>query len=253
MQTVTKKQYIITSFLFEKIDSSKDVSALTKKVKKSRNGYAGFKSRTGLYRYLDTAIGNPKKLTLGLSEQKTVQSASEAIKKCQKYFPIKKCDVFLFPTYDPFVLKKMFGVNGFTPWQSTILLFIHSGCKNLKYIQYTLAHEYAHAAMLNYHKWESLEDSLFFEGIAEHFRERVLGGREAPWVKALSQKKSKQLYKKLQNKLKSKDPSLYGEIFLGKGKVFPLWSGYAIGYYMVGKILKKSGGLFQLIKKPRIR
>jgi len=73
MQTVTKKQYIITSFLFEKIDSSKDVSALTKKVKKSRNGYAGFKSRTGLYRYLDTAIGNPKKLNLGLSEQKTEQ------------------------------------------------------------------------------------------------------------------------------------------------------------------------------------
>ncbi|PIS41343.1 MAG: hypothetical protein COT25_03600 [Candidatus Kerfeldbacteria bacterium CG08_land_8_20_14_0_20_42_7] len=252
MLKITRKSFTITSFLFDKITSSKDIFELTKKIKTTQNGYAGFNTKKELRAYLDVTVGEPKKITSKLTEKQILQAVTKSVTICKKYSPINNGEIFLFPTYDPFVQKKMFGVSGFTPWKSTILLFIHPACKSLQQIQYTLAHEYAHATMLRYHKWETLEDSLLFEGIAEHFREKTVGGKKAPWVKAISQKKSEQLLKRIKPKLKSKDPAWYGKIFLGQSKSYPLWSGYAIGYYIIEKMLKNGVNLLELIKKPRI-
>ena len=136
--------------------------------------------------------------------------------------------------------NKMDGVSGFSPWKNTILIDINPSAKNWETsLKNTISHEYNHSVVYNFHKWETLLDSIIFEGFAEHFREQVVGGEKASWAKAVSQKECKKHFSKLKEKLNSKNQQLYREVFFGSEK-YPLWLGYSLGYQIIKSFLSKN-------------
>lgn len=107
-----------------------------------------------------------------------------------------------------------------------------------KSLQNIVCHEFAHAVSLNFNNRNTIGDDVVFEGIAEHFREDLMGAGKSPWVQSISEKEAKQIFQEIKPKIKINSNALYRELFFGTGK-FPLWSGYAIGYYLVGNYLNK--------------
>lgn len=119
----------------------------------------------------------------------------------------------------------------------------------------TLAHE------LNHIKFFELQPDLYFtvqqhlvtEGLAECFREDIVGGKVAPWSKAFSEAKILEELKRIEPIMMSKDRADYSDLFYG-GKRFKRWTGYTIGYYLVKKFLKKNKGMsWEKIMKTEIQ
>ena len=132
----------------------------------------------------------------------------------------------------------MNGVSGYTPWKKSILIYLNP-TKNLENeLKKTLCHEYNHAVIRNYHNWSTILDSLVFEGFAEHFREKVIGGKKASWAKALSKKRALLIFNRIKDRLNSRNQQLYYDLFFGSKK-YPRWAGYSIGYSIVEDYLKK--------------
>lgn len=171
------------------------------------------------------------------NKQRLLNNIKLTIKQCSSVIT-KKISIFIFSTHDIFVIRRMSGVAGFSDMKNLIILNVSVTKDWEKALRETVAHETAHALALNYNKRITLGDNLVFEGIAEHFREQFLGGGRARWVKSLSKKQAKIIFNKIKKSLGSKSDKLYWELFFGTGK-YPLWAGYAIGYYLVNEYLKK--------------
>ncbi|MBS3171654.1 hypothetical protein J4449_03520 [Candidatus Woesearchaeota archaeon] len=214
-------------------------------------GYAGFINKDWfLNNLLSYKIRVPSK-SIDIVEickiiEKTLLTYSKLLRR--------KIYIFVFPTKDEFISKKMGGVSGITIWKNTILIYINPKIKNWRReLKETVAHESAHI-LGNYYGQSTLRECFVYEGIAEHFREFFVGGKRAPWTKAVTKKESILLLKKLKNKLDSKSDKLYRGVFFGTGK-YPLWVGYTIGYYIVEEYLKKQKNIDwdKIIKtKPRV-
>lgn len=159
-----------------------------------------------------------------------------AAQKSLKIVPLPSLNIFVFPTANQWIIKKMGGVSGYTPWKRTIILFIHPSAKWRMSLTATLAHEYAHAASREHHAWKTLLDSLIFEGIAEHFRNAVTHLPPSPWIRAVRKRDIPAYFKKVRPLLKCSDHAIYKKVFFGD-KAFPLWAGYAIGYRMIEQFL----------------
>jgi len=148
--------------------------------------------------------------------------------------------IFIFPCFDRFTLESMNGLGGFCSSKNVILVFFNKNGKNWeRYLKETICHEFAHSVSNFYKGGEfSVGGGLIFEGLAEHFRENILGGESAPYSKALSADEIKKYLNELKPKLNSMDLDFYMEVFYGTGK-YPNWTGYSIGYYLVENYLNK--------------
>ncbi len=222
------------------------VTKLVSDLHETTIGFAGFKSKKYLKQYLYFQLFDDEEydnlLKYNFDKKKMLKIIEDTLSKCHKEIPAKPTRTFLFPSFNSFVKNKMGGVGGFSPWKDTILLDINPTVKNWETaLKNTIAHEYNHSVVYNFHKWETLLDSIIFEGFAEHFREQVVGGKKAPWAKAVSQKECKKHFSKLKEKLNSKNHQLYREVFFGSEK-YPLWLGYSLGYQIVKSFLSKNKG-----------
>ncbi|MBS3060721.1 MAG: hypothetical protein J4432_04410 [DPANN group archaeon] len=103
----------------------------------------------------------------------------------------------------------------------------------------TIAHEYCHSITKYPIANNSILDAIIYEGMAEHYRENVVGGKTAPWASALSRNESKAQLKKLKSKLNSKSHKLFQQVFFGSSE-YPLWTGYSIGYQIIKEFMKRS-------------
>lgn len=219
------------------------ISFLIKDIKNSDIGFAGFKTKKKLNQFLENEIFAQEKemkiIKYKVNEKEVTKIIKNSMRLCQKEIKTESIKFFIFPSFHPFIKNKMRGVSGFTPWKNTILLFINptSGWKSA--LAETVAHEFNHLVMLKYHKWETLLDSLIFEGIAEHFREKVIGGKKAPWSLTLNKEDAKKLFSKIKRLLSSKSTKLYRSIFF-ENKGYPLWAGYSLGYQIIKSFLKKN-------------
>jgi len=157
-----------------------------------------------------------------------------------KSFSKSKKYVFIFPCFDKFTLENMNGLGGFCSSKNVILVFFNKNGKNWEeYLKGTIYHEFAHSVSDFYKGGEfSVGEGLIFEGLAEHFREKILGGKSAPYSKALSIDEIKKYFNELKPKLNSMDWDFYMEVFYGTGK-YPNWTGYSIGYYLIKNYLNK--------------
>lgn len=201
-------------------------------------GFAGFSHKNGLREHLKWEIEEIKNIG-PIDEDKTKIVIEETVKKCLSVVSASKpIHIFVFPTFKAFVKEKMNGVGGYSPWRNTIMVYINpvDGWDNA--LRSTICHEFAHAVAQNYNELRTILDQLVFDGVAEHFREAVINGDKAPWVKALTEPKATGILNEIEDKLDSDDENVRGEIFYGTGK-YPIWAGYAIGYFIVGNFLKK--------------
>lgn len=232
--------YLFFDYEIETSDKDKFISFLTKDLKILDIGYAGFNTKKNLNKYLKNKIfSSEKKVKIKRYEIKNgeiIDIIKKTIVLCQKIYEIKNLNIFVFPSFDLFVKKKMAGVTGFTPWKNTILLFINPAKAWKKSLKKTVAHEFCHVATIKNHRWTTLLDSIIFEGLAENFVQCVIKNKLSPWSKTLNLKQSKKYFKKLKENLDSKDINIYKSIFF-KGEEYPLWAGYAIGYNIVKRFL----------------
>ena len=234
---------------YQSIGNKEDLPEdILKNVKDSDKGYAGFSTKEGLYQYLQKSVFDDiddksdvlKDFTL--DEAKIVGSLKDTLKECFKVLPGGVLDIYIFPTFSRFVKGKMFGVSGYTPWRDTVLISVHVDVLSYgRPLMETLAHEFNHAVFLRDKKCESVLDGLIFEGLAEHFREQVVGGDRAPWNKVLDKDKAKVVFSQMQSEgiLLSKDPEIYQGVFFGDEK-YPRWTGYNVGYYLVENYLENA-------------
>lgn len=216
---------------------------LTRDIKVSSSGYAGFSKKKYLkdfltYQLFDKDFNGGEVCPRNLDQKIILEIIFRTIKKCKNTLPSKITNFYIFPSYSSFVKNSMGGVSGYTPWKNTVLVFIDTTTENWKInLEATIVHEFLHSISRQYHKWETLLDSLVFEGLAENFVQDVLVGELSPWSRSLNKKKSKVYFSKLKNKLHSSDYDIYKKVFFGN-KEFPLWAGYAIGYNLVNEYLK---------------
>lgn len=213
--------------------------------KDKHTGYAGFAEKAWLRRFLPPGIfAEYKGKTIPeytLPQREINEIIATTLIKSYTTLPVSHTNVFVFPTFSNFVREKMNGSTGYTPHKNTLQLYVYpkqqSGWK--QEIKHTIAHEYTHSAVLNHHNWQTLLDSIVYEGLAEHFREHVVGGKRAFWSKAISSAKAAKLWQKLRLHLQSKDYNLYHKVFF-EDKEFPKWTGYTIGYEIVKSFLSNT-------------
>ncbi len=201
-------------------------------------GFAGYSHKNGLLICLKWFIGEIKVIE-PIDKDKTKTVIEESVKQCSSILNIiKPIHIFVFPTFNEFVKIKMAGSNGCCPWKNTIHVYINPTENWQIAVRNTICHEFAHAIAQNYNRMITILDQLIFDGVAEHFRDFVLGGDKSPWVKALTEEEAKKILSEISDKFDSVDENFRNEIFYGAGK-YPLWAGYTIGYYIVGKYLEK--------------
>lgn len=226
------------------------ITCLSGKIEDSDSGYAGFNTKENLNNYLREAVfdkvdDNNHQYAFTLNEVKIIETVTKAIKKCSDVLPGGITSIFVFPTFSQFVKEEMSGTTGYAPWSDTILIFINSANPQYnKALSETVGHEFNHAVFLRDKQCATLSESIIFEGLAEHFREQVIGGDQAPWTRIfeLNQVKIIFLEMKLANLLQSTDPEIHRGVFFGNKK-YIRWTGYAIGYYIVKSFLENNPSL----------
>ena len=152
---------------------------------------------------------------------------------------------FIFPWFPTEAESKKFGgVNALAAYYRTVHLYVDIKSYTKKGLLETLAHELNHIRYFENFKDLNftIKEHLVAEGLAECFREYVVGGKVAPWSKALNKKQILIELKKIQSILNSIDRKIYTELFYGSKK-FKRWTGYSIGYFLVKEFLKKNNNL----------
>ena len=226
------------------------MSCLSEEIEDSESGYAGFNTKENLNNYLREAIfdkndDNNHQYTFILDGVKIIKTITKAIKKCSNVLPGGITSIFVFPTFSQFVKEEMSGTTGYTPWLNTILIFINPASLQWdKALGETVGHEFNHAVFLRDKKCTTLLDSIIFEGLAEHFREQIIGGGQALWTKIFELNQARVIFSemKLANLLQSTDPEIRRGVFFGNEK-YICWTGYTIGYYIVKSFLENNPNL----------
>jgi len=223
----------------------------------SKYGYAGFTEKKYLKEFLVNQIFDRKDdfrmvKKREIDQRQILQIIEKTIQKCKSSIPSKITEIYVFPSYSSFVKNKMNGSSGYSPWKNCMLIFVDSTYKKWKeFFPSTIAHEYLHAITHHYHKWETLLDSLIFEGLAESFVEHI-EKRNSPWMDLFGLEQSQKYFEKLKNNLDSKDKQIYRSVFFGNKK-YPQWTGYSLGYNIIKSFLNncKNVKWEQLVKlKP---
>lgn len=246
--------YLLLDYDSSITDQKRFVSVLCQNINNSKFGYAGFKSKKHLQRYLLSSIfasqNGGKIPQYRYHKGEIIKLVEQSIKSCHKIISTEPSRIFVFPTFHSFIKKKMTGVSGYTPGRNVIHIYLNPTKGWQAALKGTIAHEFNHLVFFKYHRCQTLLDSIIFEGLAENFKNYAVGGRLSPWSRALTFRGSKKLFLKLKGPLKSKSAKLYQSVFFGSGN-YPLWAGYSVGYYLVKSFLgnnQKTFGWTQIMR-----
>jgi len=180
----------------------------------------------------------------------------EAVAKAFKSLPLTEeiIHFFIFPwSADRDSVADFGGVSAVAPHASVVHLFIDPTCPGmLRATEETVVHEYTH---LYYYQTSdrdtyALYEHMLMEGIAEVFREEIVGGRPAPWSTALDKKTALDLFKQLKKHLTSTDETLHANVLFG-GAGYLKWTGYSLGYHLVRQERNGAEDWVQFIERLR--
>jgi len=174
--------------------------------------------------------------------EKAVPLIKEGVLKASSLLNTKN-DVIInaSATDSGYVRDKMEGVAGSTLNGYMISLRINKGAARWKrFVVGIVAHEFNH--VIRYQRIirmdKTMLDNLVAEGLAQCF-ETQLTGMVRPWSKAITNAQARAVLMKLKGRLDVESQDMYTRVFLKEGdREFPHWSGYTIGYLMVGKRLE---------------
>lgn len=231
-------------------------------VKNGSLSHCGYAGKSELQRSLQYSLGNGvfdyHPITLkGIS---SIKKAIElALLECHKVLPIPtKNYIFIYPFFPNKQQEVFQGSYGSTQSDCVFSLFIDLETYSKVGIVNSVVHEINHTIFCYYHHQKltsgfNLLDSIVMEGLAENFRESVVGGKSMPWSIALNRKVALELLFSLSDEtLYSYDEGLINEVNFG-GKNYKVWSGYSMGYWLVKEFIKyeKQVNWLEIIKtKP---
>jgi len=168
-------------------------------------------------------------------------TANSAIKNVTRLIPVKNVDVVL---YDIFDYSKVERIYGYTPNAHLVFIYLNPEVKNFSKIieedlEESIAHELHHALRwINPGYGTTLLEALVTEGLAEHFGDEVKSKSFAPWKNPYTKSELERVIKLAQKEFNSKDYN-HDEWFFGQNSKLPMWTGYKLGYEIVGQYLKK--------------
>jgi len=200
-------------------------------------GYAGFTEKEYLLDgcLKDNLFSKQKNIeSESLNLQELLKAIQEPLLKAEDILKGEIIHIFIFPNFDHFIKKHMSGNFGYTPWKNTIHLYVNY--LDSKKLGFTLIHELAHALSPYPTSENTIGAILLYEGLAEKFRERLLGGQRSPWTEVLSQEDIKKILPKIN--LGEINPDTYAKLFFGSEEHL-MWSGYSLGYHLANKFLNK--------------
>lgn len=194
----------------------------------------------------------PKNETLG--EIKV--TIEDAIKSCQRILPSEQgpIRIFVYPWFPGEDEQVFNGVMGTTFFGNTFHLYIDTKNFSAEALKNTIAHEFNHAIYFNYHHpfKQTILEAMVLEGLAEHFREDVVGGQSAPWSNALNENEARGQFERME-KLGyitiglEENPeeywNFYGKVFYGKGEDYKRWTGYSIGYQIIKTVVNNGSDI----------
>lgn len=188
---------------------------------------------------------------------KIISLIGDTLIQCHKEIPSKPTRIRVFPCFSSFVHNKMDGVTGRSERKDTMNIFIDpTTTRRQQSLIHTICHEYNHAVVYNHidigtHLLDILE-RMMMEGLAEHFREKVVGGWRAPWTQAIAKEEYKIYLNRIKEDLNDTTYEKYREIFFNKWDKYPLRFGYTMGYYMIEDFIKNNSKLSweEIVKIP---
>lgn len=209
------------------------------------NNYLGYWTDEDFFKDFKDRIGKSKSKIKIISEREKGKITDLILEYTNKFNKILKFrDVpiifFVFPWYPTEKLsKEMGGISAYAMYHGVIHLYVDLEKYSKQSLEETLAHELNH--LKYYENFENMfeltiRDQLILEGLAECFRDEVIGGKSAPWTKNLSKKELEKAIQDLQPYLDKVDWNLHNEIFYGSKK-WKRWTGYSVGYFLVKKCL----------------
>lgn len=170
-------------------------------------------------------------------ELATKDRIEEVVETCQKVLPLLDLPVhfFIFPwVAEAFDLHAFKGVQAVAPHKNVIHLYINPHAMQERGLMETIAHEFTHLYYYQNADTENytLYEHIMMEGLAEIFREEVVGGEQAPWSVALTYEDASSIYANLTPMLDSRDVTLHQRVLFGD-ETYHAWTGYSIGYHLV--------------------
>ncbi|MFA5935964.1 MAG: DUF2268 domain-containing putative Zn-dependent protease [Patescibacteria group bacterium] len=169
--------------------------------------------------------------------------SQSAVKRIERFLSLKNIDIVLYDNPDD-TIPEVGGIGGYTPNAHTVLISLNPHHPKFsqaidRELSATLAHEIHHAI-----RWRNpgygttLLEALITEGLADHFSIEVGSvTKPPPWSRALNDKEIPKLLKRAKP-LFNRSYNHADWFFGSKKNRLPRWTGYSLGYYLVGKYLK---------------
>lgn len=226
--------------------SNELIEAVVEPTDQDEKWWGGFKGKKYLvkalkYRYKNADVSEYK--PLNKNQLEGIRSATdESVEKVVNALPPPNFNIaaHFYPWFQIEDMEIFNGVMGKTFFGSSFHIYLDTKEFTLQALKETFAHEYNHAIRNQYlsPNEQTIADAIAMEGLAEHFREDVIGGEPAAWSTALDKSEAKKYLKKLQPDLDKSinNQDLYDEIFYDSGE-YPRWTGYSVGYQLVEKFI----------------
>ncbi len=148
---------------------------------------------------------------------------------------------------DPFSTVPEIGIRGYAKNANTIVISINPVSDYFlrfldQEVKSVIAHEIHHAArMLTIGYGNTLLEALVSEGLADHFDLEINQLSPKPWNIALNQEEL-MMFNLLAQKEYNNASYNHSEWFFGsKEKNIPRWTGYTLGFSLVGRYLENTG------------
>jgi len=223
-----KTKQELVDFIIEKLEKQSDIK------------YAGYSKKEDLKRDLIKYIGDKNinnYQNISKKQRKRIRiNIIKTIKKLNNTLPHPDPPIYIFiyPWFPKKEKSNIFKSIMASASYYTIHLFIELNNYTQESLRETLIHEWNHLVFYRYHSKEkyTLLEHMIIEGLAEVFREEVIGGEPAPWAIALNRKEAQKQLNLLKGELNKEDRDLYKNVFFGNDK-FKKWTGYSIGYWLI--------------------
>jgi hypothetical protein len=135
-----------------------------------------------------------------------------------------------------------FGIGGYNPGKDEVILHLDPDSPrfetSLDDLQLHLAHELHHVARRRTVGYgSSLLQALVSEGLADHFVQELGGGDPPIWATALTDS-AETAWRNAARATWNEVPYDHDAWFFGVGGPMPRWTGYTVGYGLVGDFLE---------------
>lgn len=171
------------------------------------------------------------------------QSSESAIARVTKSIPIDNVDIVFYENVQRII--EHLGFGGHTITKNAIFIPINPTFPNLEVslkenLSRTIAHELYHC-LRNFTAGEkhTLLEALVNEGLADHFGIEITGKKPEKWDTELTETQFNNLYKRAEKEFNNSTYNHRAWFFGSQKEQIPKWSGYTIGFTIVGDYLKK--------------